>query len=144
MTIRLTLCERDAKTVFGDRGQTDRVLTLTCDLQFQSAARHVSDPHTRTKDQRQKSVGSKEWKRTDGRTDRRMEAIALEPTSHANAVGNKQPSISISAASAAEWRINASASNIRTTTRLFARRRETARRTVLFWENTVNSRRRDG
>jgi len=28
-----------------DRGRTDRVLTLTYDLQFQSSASHGSDPH---------------------------------------------------------------------------------------------------
>jgi len=37
-----------------DQGQTDRVLTLTCDLQFQSPVSYDSDPHATCKRSRPK------------------------------------------------------------------------------------------
>jgi len=51
-----------------DRGQTDRVLTLTYDIQFQSL-RAIVVTYTRAKDQGQTSVGSKDRVETDRRTD---------------------------------------------------------------------------
>jgi len=67
-----------------DRGQTDRVLTLTCDLQFQSSANHGSHPHTCRRSRPKVSWFERQSgnRRTDGRTDG-GDCI----TSRANAVG---------------------------------------------------------
>jgi len=53
-----------------DRGQTDRILTLTCEFQFQSL-RAMVVTHIHAKDQRQMSVSSKDRVERDRRTDRR-------------------------------------------------------------------------
>jgi len=66
-----------------DRGRTDRVLILTCDVQFQSPASRGSEPHT-CKRSRPKAS---RFERQNGnrRTDRRTGLIALPP----NVVGNE-------------------------------------------------------
>jgi len=80
-SVRLQIATRKLSLIEG-RGQTahelNLALTITCDIQFQSmrgCEPCISDPHTHTKDQGQRSVGSKDRVETDGRTDRLTEAI---------------------------------------------------------------------
>ena len=65
-----------------DRGQTDRILILTCDFQFQSPTSHGSDPHTCKRPTAHSllltaKVSQFESQSGNRRTDRRTEAIAL-------------------------------------------------------------------
>ena len=64
-----------------EQGQTDCILSLTCDLQFQSLQAMIVT-HTHAKDEGQRSVGSKNRVETDGQTDK-GDCITL----HANVVG---------------------------------------------------------
>ena len=52
-------------------------MTLTCDFDLQSPASYGHDLFPHAKIQGQRSVGSVEWKETDGHTDGRTEAITL-------------------------------------------------------------------
>ena len=79
-----------------DRGQTDSItilliptFTLALDLDFQSSVSYYRGPYTCVK-QDQRSGGLKEWKQTNGRTDKRADTTD-RITFLANAVGNERP-----------------------------------------------------
>jgi len=69
-----------------DRGQTSHVLTLTCDLQFQSTASHGSDQHT-CKKINAKGQSVRMRVEMDGETNKQTDGGNCM-TSHANAESN--------------------------------------------------------